>query len=105
MKNKAAAPETHSAAQLRTKNDWRRRQAALPFARKVEIVISLQKLTVEIGSVMGRKPVGVAIAFREMPEKDVVSKQKFEAFEPGLRKESLVHFDIPGSVKFRSSII
>jgi hypothetical protein len=47
---------------------------------------------------------GLAIAFREIPEKHIVSKHKFEAVEPGLRKESLVHFDIPGSVNFRSSI-
>lgn len=59
MKNKAAAPGTVLAAQLRAKNDWRRRQARLPFARKVEIVICLQKLAVEIGAVMGRKPVGM----------------------------------------------
>ena len=46
------------AGQLRAKNDWRRRQARLPFARKVEIVICLQKLAVEIGAVMGRRPAG-----------------------------------------------
>lgn len=59
MKNKAAAPGMVLAAQRRAKNDWRRRQAGLPFARKVEIVISLQKLAVEIGEVMGRKPAGM----------------------------------------------
>jgi len=59
MKNKAIAPGTVLAAQLRAKNDWRRRQAALPFARKVEIVICLQKLAVEIGAAMGRKPAGM----------------------------------------------
>ncbi|MBU4405507.1 MAG: hypothetical protein KKG79_07860 [Acidobacteria bacterium] len=58
MKNKATAPGTVLAAKLRAKNDWRRRQAGLPFARKVEIVICLQKLAVEIGEVTGRKPAG-----------------------------------------------
>jgi hypothetical protein len=59
MKNKAVDPGTILATQLRAKNDWRRRQAKLPFARKVEIVIRLQKLAVEIGAVMGRKPAGM----------------------------------------------
>jgi hypothetical protein len=59
MKNKAAGIGTVLAAQLRVKNDWRRRQAALPFARKVEIVVCLQKLAVDIGEVMGRKPAGM----------------------------------------------
>ena len=59
MKNKAVDIGTVLAAQLRAKKDWRRRQAALPFARKVEIVICLQKLAVEIGEVMGRKPIGM----------------------------------------------
>jgi hypothetical protein len=59
MKNKAVDPGTVLAAQLRAKKNWRRRQAALPFARKVEIVICLQKLAVEIGAVTGRKPAGM----------------------------------------------
>lgn len=59
MKNKAVDIGTVLAAQLRTKKDWRCRQAALPFARKVEIVICLQKLAVEIGEVMGRKSAGM----------------------------------------------
>jgi len=59
MKNKAVDLGTVLTAQLRAKKDWRRRQAALPFARKVEIVVCLQKLAVEIGAVMGRKPVGM----------------------------------------------
>jgi hypothetical protein len=59
MKNKAVDTGTVMAAQLRAKKDWRRRQAALPFARKVEIVVCLQKLAVEIGAVMGRKPAGM----------------------------------------------
>jgi len=59
MKNKAAAPGTVLTAQLRAKKDCRRRQAALPFARKIEIVICLQKLAAEIGAVMGRKPGGM----------------------------------------------
>jgi hypothetical protein len=59
MKNKAADPGTLLVVQLRAKNDWRRRQVRLSFARKVEIVVCLQKLAVEIGAVMGRKPAGM----------------------------------------------
>jgi hypothetical protein len=59
MKNKAAYSGSVLAAQLRAKKDWRHRQAALTFARKVEIVVCLQKLAVEIGAVTGRKPGGM----------------------------------------------
>ena len=46
------------AAKLRAKSDFRRQQAKLPFKRKIEIVVKLQKLAAGIGKITGRKPSG-----------------------------------------------
>lgn len=58
MKNKAADMGALLAGKLRAKSDFRRQQAKLPFERKLEIVIQMQKLAADIGKITGRKPVG-----------------------------------------------
>ena len=47
------------AGKLRAKSDFRRQQAKLPFKRKIEIVVKLQKLAAGIGKITGRKPAGM----------------------------------------------
>jgi hypothetical protein len=57
MKSKAAATNAMLAGKVRAKNEFRRKQAAMPFARKVEIVVRLQQIAAGIGKAAGKKPV------------------------------------------------
>jgi hypothetical protein len=41
------------------KSDFRRQQVKLPFERKIEIVVRLQKLAAAIGKITERKPSGI----------------------------------------------
>lgn len=60
IKNKKKEMAPSLAAVLQKKRDFRRRQARLPFERKIEIVVRLQHLVAEIRKSSGRKPAGKA---------------------------------------------
>jgi len=72
MKNKAAAMDVMLAGKVRAKNEFRRKQAMMPFACKVEIVVRLQQIAASIGKAAGRKPVRKAwrIPSRRRPARD-----------------------------------
>jgi len=57
MKSKAAATDVMLAGKVRAKSEFRRKQAAMPFARKVEVVVRLQKIAAGIGKAAGKKPI------------------------------------------------
>ena len=57
MKNEAAVMDVILAGKVRAKSEFRRKQAMMPFARKVEIVVRLQRIAASIGKAVGRKTV------------------------------------------------
>jgi len=59
MKNKTVDMNGLLAAKQHGKSNFRRQQVKLPFERKIEIVVRLQKLAAAIGKITGRKPSGM----------------------------------------------